>query len=90
LNRIDKTNGKFKFRTPNELGLLIVRGVGGMLAQRPDLRMEITLHRLESGTSLRQEYQKENKKNEFNDEVLISNVDAQKLKKYIKDNFIVN
>jgi len=48
LNRIDKTNGKFKFRTPNELGLLIVRRVGGMLAQRPDLRMEITLHRLES------------------------------------------
>ena len=40
--------------------------------------------------SSRQEYQMENKKNEFNDEVLISNVDGQKLKKYIKDNFIVN
>ena len=29
------------------------------------------------------------KKNVFNDEILISNTDAERLKKYIKDNFMV-
>jgi len=33
---------------------------------------------------------KGNKKNVFNDEILISNLNAQKLKQYIKDNFMIN
>jgi hypothetical protein len=59
-----------------------------MLAKGPDLRMEIA-PRSENEYVINARASKGKKKNVFNDEILIGNTDAQKLKKYIQDNFRV-
>jgi hypothetical protein len=73
----------------NEQEVLIADGVKGMLAKGPDLRMEIK-PKSESQYVIKAKVSKGNKKNIFNDEILISNLNAQKLKQYIRDNFMIN
>jgi hypothetical protein len=73
----------------NEQEVLIAHGVKGMLAKGPDLRIEIKAMS-ESEYVIKARVSKGNKKNVFNDEILISNLNAQKLKQYIKDNFMFN
>jgi phosphoribosyl 1,2-cyclic phosphodiesterase len=76
--RVENTND-------SESEVIIAQGVKGMLAKGPDLRIEIA-------PSSKNEYiinaiaSKGKKKNVFNDEILISTIDAERLKKYIKDN----
>jgi hypothetical protein len=73
----------------NEGEVLVAQAVKGMLAKGPDLRMEI-LPKTENEYVIKARASKGKKENVFNDEILINNVDAQRLKKYIKDNFMVN
>ena len=72
----------------NESEVIVAQAVKGMLAKGPDLRMEIA-PRSENEYVINARASKGKKKNVFNDEILISNIDAERLKKYIKDNFRV-
>ena len=79
--RVENTND-------SESEVIIAQGVKGMLAKGPDLRIEIA-PRSENEYVINARASKGKKKNVFNDEILISNIDAERLKKYIKDNFRV-
>ena len=68
--------------------VIVAQGVKGMLAKGPELRMEIS-PRWENEYVINARASKGKKKNVFNDEILISNADAEILKKYIQDNFMV-
>jgi hypothetical protein len=70
----------------DEREIIVAQGVKGMLAKGPDLRIEIA-SRSENEYVINARASKGKKKNVFNDEILISNADADKLKKYIQDNF---
>ena len=72
----------------SEREVIVAQGVKGMLAKGPDLRIEIA-PRSENEYVINARASKGKKKNVFNDEILISTTDADKLKKYIKDNFRV-
>jgi hypothetical protein len=66
--------------------VIVAQGVKGMLAKGPDLRIEIA-PRSENEYAIKARASKGKKKNVFNDEILISNTDAERLKKYIQGNF---
>ena len=72
----------------SEREVIVAQGVKGMLAKGPDLKIEI-IPKSENGYVIDARASKGKKKNVFNDEILISNTDAERLKKYIKDNFMV-
>ena len=65
--------------------VLVAQGVKGMLAKGPDLRMEITKTENEYVINVRAS---KGKKNIFNDDILVNSTDAQRLKRYINENFI--
>jgi phosphoribosyl 1,2-cyclic phosphodiesterase len=79
--RVESTND-------SENEVIVAQGVKGMLAKGPDLRIEIA-PRSENEYVINARASKGKKENVFNDEILISNIDAEKLKKYVKDNFRV-
>ena len=65
---------------------LIAEGVKGMLSKGPDLRMEI-VPTSENKYAIRIRASKGKKKSVFNDDIMIASTEAEKLKRYIKDNF---
>ncbi|MBV9179449.1 MAG: hypothetical protein JO327_12540 [Nitrososphaeraceae archaeon] len=67
--------------------VLIAQGVKGMLAKGPDLRIEI-IPRPEGSEYYIKIRALKGKKNVFNDDILINNRDTQRLKRYIKENFM--
>ena len=69
----------------NNKDVLVAQGVKGMLAKGPDLRMEITKTENEYVINVRAS---KGKKNVFNDDILVNSTDAQRLKRYINENFI--
>ena len=71
-----------------ESQVIVAQGVKGMLAKGPDLRIEIA-PRSENEYAIKARASKGKKKNVFNDEILISNRDAERLNKYIRENFRV-
>ena len=74
----------------NNKDVLVAQGVKGMLAKGADLRMEI-IPKTESGEyAIKIRASKGKKKNVFNDDILVSSFDAQRLKRYIKENFKPN
>ena len=79
--RVESTND-------SESEVIVARGVKGMLAKGPDLRIEIA-PRSENENIIKARASKGKKKNVFNDEILISSTDAERLKKYIQENFRV-
>jgi phosphoribosyl 1,2-cyclic phosphodiesterase len=79
--RVESTND-------SESEVIVAQGVKGMLAKGPDLRIEIA-PRSENEYVINAKASKGKKKNVFNDEILISNADAQRLKKYLNDKFMV-
>ena len=79
--RVESTND-------SESEVIVARGVKGMLAKGPDLRIEIA-PRSENEYIIKARASKGKKKNVFNDEILISSTDAERLKKYIQENFRV-
>ncbi len=70
----------------DEKEIIVAQGVKGMLTKGPDLNIEIE-PRLESDYVINTRASKGKKKHVFNDEILISTTDAERLKKYIKHNF---
>jgi hypothetical protein len=64
----------------SEREVLVAQAVKGMLAKGPDLRIEIAA-RSEIEYVINARASKGKKKNVFNDEILISNIDAERLKK---------
>jgi hypothetical protein len=66
--------------------VLIAQGVKGMLAKGPDLRLEIT-PKTENEYAISVRASK-GKKNVFTDDILVNSTDAQRLKRYINENFI--
>jgi phosphoribosyl 1,2-cyclic phosphodiesterase len=77
--RVESTND-------SENEVIVAQGVKGMLAKGPDLRIEI-MRKSENEYVINARASKGKKKNVFNDEILINNIDAERLKKYIRDNF---
>jgi phosphoribosyl 1,2-cyclic phosphodiesterase len=69
--------------------VLVAQGVKGMLVKGPDLRMEI-ITKTENEYAIKVRATKGKKKNVFNDDILINSSDAQRLERYIKENFIPN
>jgi phosphoribosyl 1,2-cyclic phosphodiesterase len=67
--------------------VLIAQGVKGMLTKGPDLRIEI-IPKPEGREYYIRIRASKGKKNVFNDDILINNLDAQRLKGYIKENFM--
>lgn len=79
--RVESTND-------SESEVIVAQGVKRMLAKGPDLRIEIA-PRSENEYIIKARASKGKKKNVFNDEILISSTDAERLKKYIQENFRV-
>ncbi|HEY6883761.1 MAG TPA: MBL fold metallo-hydrolase [Nitrososphaeraceae archaeon] len=73
----------------SESQVIVAQGVKGMMAKGPDLRIEIA-PRSENEYAIKARASKGKKKNVFNDEIWISNTDAERLKKYIQENFRVH
>ena len=72
----------------NKDDILLGQGVKGMMAKGPELRMEIvSLPSHEEDSIIRMRIYK-GKKNVFKDDILIKNSDAQRLRRYIKENFV--
>jgi phosphoribosyl 1,2-cyclic phosphodiesterase len=69
--------------------VLIAQPVKGMLAKGPDLRIEI-IPKPESGEYYVRIRASKGKKNVFSEDILINSIDAQRLKRYIKENFMPN
>ena len=65
----------------SESKVIVAQGVKGMLAKGPDLRMEI-VPRSENEYLINARASKGKKKNVFNDEILISNTDAENFRVY--------
>jgi hypothetical protein len=84
----------FEFDKPlkdvNSDDILLGQGVKGMLAKGPELRMEITAPQSREAASAIRIVVFKGKKNLFKDDILLNNIDAQRLKRYIKENFIGN
>jgi phosphoribosyl 1,2-cyclic phosphodiesterase len=72
----------------NSDDVLLGQGVRGMMAKGPELRMEIVPSKSkEEACVVKIRVSKGKKKNVFQDDIFVSNSDAQMLKKYIKENF---
>jgi phosphoribosyl 1,2-cyclic phosphodiesterase len=89
-DRINRFNLEFdkprKVDDTDDSDKLIAQGVKGMLSKGPDLRMEI-VPTSENKYAIRIRASKGKKKSVFNDDIMITSTEAEKLKRYIKDNF---
>jgi hypothetical protein len=76
--RIDKNNDD----------ILLGQGVSGMMAKGPELMMEIVPSQPHEKASVIKMRVYKGKKNVFKDDILINGIDAQRLSRYIKENFV--
>ena len=72
----------------NSDDVLLGQGVRGMMAKGPELRMEIVPSKSEEEACVIKIRVSKGKKDVFKDDIFVSNSDAQRLKKYIKENFV--
>jgi phosphoribosyl 1,2-cyclic phosphodiesterase len=91
-DRINRFNLEFaaprKDRNSDD-NVLLGQGVRGMMAKGPELRMEIVPSKSEEEACvIKIRVSRGKKKNVFQDDIFVSNSDAQRLKKYIKENFV--
>jgi phosphoribosyl 1,2-cyclic phosphodiesterase len=90
-DRINRFNLEFaaprKDRNSDD-NVLLGQGVRGMMAKGPELRMEIVPSKSEEEACVIKIRVSRGKKNVFKDDIFVSNSDAQRLKKYIKENFV--
>ena len=81
----------FEFVRPvkdgNSDDILYAQGEKGMMAKGPQLRMEIVPSKSQEEACVIKIRVARGKKNVFQDDIFVSNSDAQRLKKYIKENF---
>jgi len=90
-DRINRYNLEFAAprKDRNTDYVLIGQGVRGMMAKGPELRMEIVQSKSEEEASVIKIMVSRGKKNVFKDDIFVSNSDAQRLKRYFKENFAV-
>ena len=88
-DRINRFNLEFAAprKDRNSDNVLLGQGVRGMMAKGPELRMEIIPKSNEEACVVKIRVSR-GKKNVFQDEIFVNNSDAQRLKKYIKENFV--
>jgi phosphoribosyl 1,2-cyclic phosphodiesterase len=90
-DRINRFNLEFaaprKDRNSDD-NVLLGQGVRGMMAKGPELRMEIVPSKSQEEACVIKIRVSRGKKNVFKDDIFVSNSDAQRLKKYIKENFV--
>jgi hypothetical protein len=90
-DRINRFNLEFaaprKDRNSDD-NVLLGQGVRGMMAKGPELRMEIVASKSKEEACVIKIRVSRGKKNLFKDDIFVSNSDAQRLKKYIKENFV--
>ena len=90
-DRINRFNLEFaaprKDRNSDD-NVLLGRSVRGMMAKGPELRMEIVASKSKEEACVIKIRVSRGKKNLFKDDIFVSNSDAQRLKKYIKENFV--
>jgi phosphoribosyl 1,2-cyclic phosphodiesterase len=90
-DRINRFNLEFAAprKDRNSDDILLGQGVRGMMAKGPELRMEIVPSKSqEEAYVIKIRVARGKKKNVFQDDIFVSNSDAQRLKKYIKENFV--
>ncbi|MFL6472326.1 MAG: MBL fold metallo-hydrolase [Nitrososphaeraceae archaeon] len=90
-DRINRFNLEFAAprKDRNSDDVLLGQGVRGMMAKGPELRMEIVPSKSqEEACVIKIRVARGKKKNVFQDDIFVSNSDAQRLKKYIKENFV--
>jgi phosphoribosyl 1,2-cyclic phosphodiesterase len=90
-DRINRFN--LEFASPrkdrNSDDVLLGQGVRGMMAKGPELRMEIVPSKSQEEASvIKIRVSRGKKKDVFKDDIFVSNSDAQRLKKYIEENFV--
>ena len=82
----------FEFDKPlkdvNSDGILLGKGVKGMLAKGPELRMELLPSQSKEAACAIRIVVFKGKKNLFKDDILLNNIDAQRLRRYIRENFV--
>ena len=90
-DRINRFNLEFAAprKDRNSDDVLLGQSVRGMMAKGPELRMEIVASKSkEEACVVKIRVSRGKKKNVFQDDIFVSNSDAQRLKKYIKENFV--
>jgi phosphoribosyl 1,2-cyclic phosphodiesterase len=90
-DRVNRFNLEFAAprKDRNSDDVLLGQGVRGMMAKGPELRMEIVPSKSkEEACVIKIRVFRGKKKNVFQDDIFVSNSDAQRLKKYIKENFV--
>jgi phosphoribosyl 1,2-cyclic phosphodiesterase len=84
----------FEFVRPTKDGngndtLLYAQGEKGMMAKGPQLRMEVVPSESQKESStIKIRVSKGSKKDVFKDDIYVNNTDAQRLRRYIKENFV--
>ena len=91
-DRVNRFNFEFVRPTVDAKSgdILYAQKVKGMMAKGPELRMELlpSDSQKESST-IREPVSKGAKKDVFKDDIYVKNTDAQRLRRYIKENFDV-
>ena len=81
----------FEFVRPTKDGngntLLYAQEAKGMMAKGPQLRMEVVPSESQKESSIKISVSKGTKKDVFKDDIYVNNTDAQRLRRYIKENF---
>jgi major membrane immunogen (membrane-anchored lipoprotein) len=91
-DRINRFN--FEFVRPSKDvhsdDILYAQGMKGMMAKGPELRLQIVPSRTQEekeAAAIKIRVFRGKKKNVFKDDILVSDSDAERLKRFIKDNF---
>jgi phosphoribosyl 1,2-cyclic phosphodiesterase len=89
-DRINRFNLEFVSprKDKNNDDILLGQGVRGMMAKGPELRMEIVPSQSHEKASVIKMRVYKGKKNVFKDDIFINSIDAQRLRKYIKEKFV--
>jgi hypothetical protein len=92
---VEDTINRFNFefvrpsKDENSDDILYAQGEKGMMAKGPQLRMEIipSKSQEEESSTIKIRVSRGAKKNVFKDDIYVSNNDAQKMRRFIKENF---
>ena len=78
------------YKDQNSDDVLYAEPVKGMMAKGPELRMEIVPQSQETSIIRINVFKGKKKKDVFKDDILVKSIDTQRLKRYIKENFIAD
>ena len=91
-DRVNRFNLEFVRPSKDEKrdDILYAQGVKGMMGKGPELRMEIVPSQWQESSAIKIRVSRGKKKVVFKDDIYVSNSDAQRLMRYIKENFIAS